>query len=245
MRETLSRGLSIIIGACAIVWALNVFVVYRREAPIVDVARRAMSGEKFNEVQLGIARKVLEEAPSSARIHSAGLDSLALVSLLLAEQELKEGKRAPTDLADLQFVVGTTLAASPTNSFAWLIGAWIKSQKEVAGSDLSMLRMSYRTGPYEGWISVMRIPMALAILSSLSGDLAEQALTEFGGLVRSRLFAEAANILAGPGWVVREQLLGRTADLDEEVRREFARVLRSKDIDVKVHGVELPLFRRF
>jgi hypothetical protein len=245
MREALSRGLLVIIGACAIVWALSTIEVYRRETPIVDVARRARSGEKFNEVQLSAARKALGEGPSSARIHSASLDSLALVSLLLAEEELKEGKRAPTDLADLQLVITTALAASPTNSFAWLVGAWIKSQREAVGSNLSMLRMSYRTGPNEGWISAMRIPVALALPPSLSGELTEQALTEFGGLVRSGQLDDAANILAGPGWVIREQLLERTAGLDEDVRRGFARVLRSKDIDVKVYGVEMPFSRRF
>src|SRR6266850_1960236 len=100
MRRAASRGLLILIGTCAIAWAIGVFDIYRREASIVDVARRAMSGEKFNDVQLSGVRNVFEEASPSARTHALALNGIALIRLLLAESELRAGNRSPADLAD-------------------------------------------------------------------------------------------------------------------------------------------------
>ena len=81
--------------------------------------------------------------------------------------------------------------------------------------------------------------MALGVFQSLPTDLAEQTLSEFAGLVRSGLYADAANILAGPGWAVREQLLSHLVQVEEAARRGFARVLASKDLSgVTVPGVD-------
>ena len=246
MKNASLRGLLIAIGASAIVWAMGVLEVYRFEAAVVDVGRRALSGEKFSHAQLGTAGRTMDEVASSIRAHSSGLNSLAVVRLLLAEDELRARKRAAADLADVQLAVGNALAISPMNSFAWLVSAWIKRQRgEAVPEAVSALRMSYQTGPNEAWIAAMRNPLVLGIFLALPGELAEKALAEFGGLVRARLYAAAADILAGPGWVVREQLLGGLVDLDDENRRQFARALAAKDIDVKVHGVKDPPFRRF
>jgi hypothetical protein len=99
--------------------------------------------------------------------------------------------------------------------------------------------MSYWSGPNEAWIAVRRNPLALSVFVSLPGDLAEQALLEFIRLVRSGLYADASNILAGPGWAIHEQLLSRLAEVDEADRRGLARALRSKDLEgVTVPGVE-------
>ena len=79
----------------------------------------------------------------------------------------------------------------------------------------------------------------MGVFQSLPSDLAEQGRSEFVGLVRSDLYEEASNILAGPGWAIHEQLLSRLAPLDEAHRRGFSRALSSKDLDgVTVPGVE-------
>ena len=81
--------------------------------------------------------------------------------------------------------------------------------------------------------------MALGVFQSLPNDLAEWALSEFVGLVRSGLYTDASNILAGPGWAIHEQLLGRLVQVGEADRRAFARAIASKDLDgVTVPGVE-------
>ena len=137
-------------------------------------------------------------------------------------------------------IVSASLAQSPSSSFMWLIDFWLKHlRRESVDSDLNLLRMSYWSGPNEGWIAIRRNPLALGVFKSLPNEIAEQALSEFVGLVRSGLYADASNILAGPGWAIHEQLLSRLAQLEEADRREFARVIASKDLDgVTVPGVE-------
>ena len=122
----------------------------------------------------------------------------------------------------------------------WLTDFWLKRLRgESVDRDLNLLRMSYWSGPNEGWIAVRRNPLALGVFPSLPGDLAEQALSEFVGLVRSGLYADASNILAGPGWAIHEQLLSRLVQVEEADRREFARAIASKDVgEVTVPGLE-------
>jgi hypothetical protein len=160
--------------------------------------------------------------------------------LLERELRLPHGNE-PAGLPEAEKAVQAALAETPTSSYMWLAEYWLKHRRgEPAGRDLQLLDMSYRTGPNEGWIAQRRNPIALSGFASLPKDLAERSLAEFTGLVRSGLYADAANILAGPGWPVREMLLRGLTQLDEGDRRRFARALEAKDLEevVVVPGLE-------
>ena len=232
------RSFIAIFGICAIAWAIDVIPTYRTDAPFVDIAERILSGDRFNAAQLSAMRRQLDTTPVTP-VQASALSGAAVIRLLLFENEMNATNRQPSvsDLADLQTVVSTTLSQSPTNSFVWLMDFWLK-RRQVDSADFGLLRMSYRSGPNEAWIALRRNPQALGAFQSLPGDLAEQALSEFAGLVRSGFYADASNILAGPGWAVHEQLLNRLAQVDEAARRSFASVLESKNLDhVSVPGV--------
>ena len=238
MANFVRRSFIAIFGICAIVWAIDVIVIYRAESSLAGTAQGILSGEKFSSAQLSAMKRRLDATPARP-LQSSALSGAAIIRLLLLEDELKPGNRPPSssDLADLQTIVSAVLAQSPVNSFVWLTDLWLKRLRgESAESDLNLLRMSYWSGPNEAWIAVRRNPLALGIFPSLSNDLAEHALTEFAGLVRSGLYEDASNILAGPGWAIHERLLSRLVQVDEADRRGFARVLRSKDLD----GVTVP-----
>jgi hypothetical protein len=207
-----------------------------------------LSGEKFKAAQLTAVRRQLDAAPTIP-LQASALSSAAVIRLLLLEDELKTGNRLPSapDLVEFQMVVSAALTRSPTSSFMWLSDLWLKRLRgESADSDLNLLRMSYWSGPNEAWIAVRRNALALGVFPSLPSDLAEQALSEFIGLVRSGLYADASNILAGPGWAIHEQLLSRLVQVDEADRRGFANVIRSKDLEgVTVPGVDERASRPF
>jgi hypothetical protein len=235
------RGFIAIFGICAIGWAIDIIQIYRAEASLADTAQGILSGDKFSSAQLNAMKRQLGAAPSRPRQASA-LSGAAIIRLLLIQDELKAGNRQPADslgMADLQTAVSAALAQSPTNSFMWLTDFWLtRLRSDTGDTDLNLLRMSYWSGPNEAWIAVRRNPLALSVFASLPGDLAEQALLEFTRLVRSGLYADASNILAGPGWTIHEQLLSRLAEVDEADRRGLARALRSKDLEgVTVPGV--------
>jgi hypothetical protein len=246
MANSVWRSLIVLFGICAITWAVEVFPAYRSEAPLLDAAQRILSGDKFGAAQLGAIRGQLQAA---APQQASALSSAAVIRMLLLEDERKAGNREPSaaDRIKLQAAVSAALAQSPTDSFMWLVDLWLKRLRSEDGdNDLNLLRMSYWSGPNEAWIAVKRNPLALRVFSSLPNELAEQAVSEFAGLVKARLYADAADILAGPGWAIRERLLSRLVEVDEDNRRGFARTLASKDLDgVTVPGVSERPSRRF
>ena len=248
MANSVRRSFIEIFGICAMAWAIDAILVYRTDAPLADSAQRILSGDKFNAAQLSAMKRQLDRAPARP-LQASALSRATVIRLLLVEDELRAGNRQPSvsDLVELQMVVSAALAQSPTSSFMWLTDLGLKRLRGgSADGDLNLLRMSYWSGPNEAWIAVRRNPLALGVFPSLPRELAEQALSEFVGLVRSGLYAGASNILAGPGRAIHEQLLSRLVQVEETDRRGFAEALASKDLDgVTVPGVDEPPSRRF
>ena len=241
MANLVLRSFTAVFGICAIAWAVDVIPVFRSGASFAENARLALSGDRFSAVQLSAMKRELNAA-STKPLQASALTGVVTIRLLLLESTMSAGNRPPpaSDLADLRTAVDAALAQSPTSSFMWLTDIWLKRLNgDFADSDWNLLRMSYWSGPNEAWIAVRRNPLALGAFQSLPGDLAERAISEFVALVRSGLYAEASNIVAGPGWAIHEQLLSRLAGVDEAHRHGFARALASKDLDgATVPGVE-------
>lgn len=239
------RSLIAMFGIFGIVWAADVVLIYRAEDPLAGAEQAILSGDRFNAVQLSAMRRQLDVAPALP-LQASTLSNAAIVRLLLLEDKLKENGRLSTtsDIADLQMAVSAALAQSPMNSFMWLTDLWLKRMRDESGKvDLDLLRMSYWSGPHESWIAIRRNALALGIFPSLPGDLAEQALSEFVGLVRSGLYADTANILTGPGSAIQEKLLSRLIQVPEAQRRGLAKELASRDLDIVVPGVIVRPFR--
>ena len=129
---------------------------------------------------------------------------------------------------------------APSDPYQWLVLFWLNNTRSGFKSEhLHYLQTSYALGPQEGWIAIKRNRLTLAVFPSLSADLKEMAISEFVGLVRSQLYAEAVDILAGPGWQTRLILLGRLKELKEPDRRTLAKLLDDRNLDdVPVPGTE-------
>jgi hypothetical protein len=247
MPKSVSRAFSAVFGICAITWAVVVFPAFRAEIPLADTAQRILSGDRFNATQLGVIRSRLQGTSTEA-LPAPALSSTAVIRLLLQEEERVSNRQpSTTDIAELKRIVSAALAQSPTNSFMWLVDLSLMRLHDAhEENNIKLLRMSYWSGPNEAWIAVKRNPIALSVFSSLPSDLAAQAVSEFSGLVNARLYVEAADILAGPGWAIRDRLLARLAEVNEDHRRAFARALAAKDVEgVTVPGVSERPFHRF
>lgn len=247
-RSWLARSVIATFGICSIIWAISSLPVYRAEAAFASSAQHILLGEKFNTEQLSRLRHQLDTTPASS-LRSLALNNVAIIRLRLAENDLAAGNRqlAASDLEDLQTAMTAALAGSPTSSFLWLTAYWLQNLRPGSpNGGLNFLRMSYLSGPNEGWIAAKRNPLALSIFPSLPDEIAEQVLAEFIGLVRSGLYLDAASILAGSGGGVREKLLSRLVELQEADRRAFAKVLQAKNLDgVSVPGADERPSRRF
>jgi hypothetical protein len=236
-----ARLLAIAFGALAIAWSAEVIPLHRIDQPLANTANAILSGEVFDITRLRALMDRLDKEPPRI-LEASGLDGVALIRISLLEQQLNSPDRAVsiTDYDKARLDVGAALARSPANPFMWLSAFALKRLRgEPAADDLNLLRMSYRLGPNEGWIAIRRNPISVSAFASLPQDLQDAALQEFVGLVQSGFHDDAANVLAGPGWPIRGQLLGRLINLDEDTRRQFANVLASRDLeDVVVPGLQ-------
>jgi hypothetical protein len=229
----LGRAFVASLGICSIIWALYSLTFYRTEALLSSSAARILAGQSYNAEQLSRLKQDIEAIPAD-RLRSSSLRDIAVVRLREIEGE-KDSNGSDLALA----AVTMALSANPTDCFLWLADFWLHRRRaDLTAYDLNLLRSSYLSGPNEGWVAVKRNPLALSVFPSLSNDLVEQALSEYVGIVRAGLYLEAAGILAGPGWSIRNQLLRRVAQLDDASRRGFASVLAQHDIDVDIPGMD-------
>jgi hypothetical protein len=232
------RSLTAGFGICSIAWAVFSIDVDRGWAPFEGAAEAILKGEAFNSETLNALRRQLDSRPA-ATLRPAALEDLAVIRLRLFEAKLNDGssQTESSDFAGLEATLAAALSKDPGNSFLWFADYWLsRVRRDDTGRGIDSLRMSYAMGPNEAWIAQRRNPVVLERFSSLPPDLAEQAMSEFVRLVKSRLYADATNILVGIGRPLREKLLSRLASLDEVDRRAMSRELSHREIN----GVSVP-----
>src|SRR5262249_22254987 len=154
-------------------------------------------------------RKRVEVEPADLKEASAARGD-AVLRMFLLESDLSPGNRevSSSSYDRINSAVSGALARSPTESFLWLSAFWLKRLRaEPTESDFKLLRMSYWSGPNEGWIAFKRLPLVFGGFEALPPDLVDPAFSDFLGLIRSKDYSDAATILEGPGWALRDQLL--------------------------------------
>jgi hypothetical protein len=240
--QFLARSALILIGSAALAWAAMVAPVVWQQSRLDQMADRLMRGMAFNPERLRALVPDANAVEQRAFPSPKGLRSAALLRLALVEQDFGSGDREnmDADLAALDVAVIHALSQSPADAFLWLAAFWGRSLNG-AGDDvhLAWLRMSYETGPREGWIAVRRNRIALALYPQLTPDLIGNVVHEFAGLVSSGLYDDAASILVGPGRPLRERLLESLTSVDYLDRERFAALLAREGYEVPVPGVEV------
>ena len=234
------RTAVLVFGMTVIAWGIVVVPVFWAESIPTGIASRIIASEAYKSEMLAVVAAQIAGDPRSV-FRSSVLSKLAIIRLRLAEDALVSGNRMTIDarLDQLARATDEALMNAPNDSYQWLVRLWAAQAGGSFSPDQwsSSLRMSYTIGPYEGWIALKRSRLALTNFTSLPSDLVEAVFAEFVGLVRSQLYNEAVDILAGPGWPVRDLLLARLRDVKEADRRVFARVLYDKNL---LDGVVVP-----
>lgn len=226
-------------------WGLLMLPTFWGEAGLAAVGQRIMERAPFKPDAL-VAVEASLAAPPDRWHHPSVYHNNALVQLRALEAAVAKGDTARSDarMDALRATIRRSLADTPADPFLWLILFWVENARlGFAPGHLTYLDMSYDVGPQEGWVALRRSPVALAIFRALPEPLAEKAVAEFAGLVRSHYYAQAAEILTGPGWAARERLLAGLAELPDLEREQFAKTVYRLGYDVQVPGVELPEYR--
>jgi hypothetical protein len=235
-----TRMAVIVLGCVAVIWGSAVFPVFLRQSPLERVAEHIFAGEAYKSDRLFELIPIVELAEHAIYCLPSALRGAAIVGSRLAEDVMASGKQDLIDkqLNSLHTAIRNSLSCAPTDAFLWLALFWVDStERGFEDRYLEYLRMSYRLGPNEGWIALKRNRIAFTIYERLPADLAESAIIEFIGLVKTGLYQEAVDILTGPAWDMREVLLARINDVPVRYRQEFAKTLSDGGYDVQVPEV--------
>lgn len=229
------RNFFVALGLIAIWWGIVGLPVFWRDSSLERIAAKVIAGDPFKGATLNRQLPLMGRIERSSYCHPAALRSVAIIHLRMLEADAlaNAGGLDNDHLKSLDEVISSSLSCAPADPFLWLVRYWVESEENGYKSDyLKYLRMSYRLGPNEGWIALKRNPIVVSTLMTLPPDLVNIALGEFAGLVDNGFSNEAVNILVGPGWNVKDRLLGRLDEVKEVHRRRFVRLLNERGYDV-------------
>lgn len=233
-------------GFVAILWGTATLPTMLRQSVVANTAKHIVQGDTFKDGALDALGPAIATVSDGRWGHPSVLSSVAIIDLRYLEEAMAGADQGEIDpkMVGLDKAVRKSLANAPADPFLWLVLFWLENTHNGFSRDnLKYLRMSYRLGPSEGWVAVRRNRLAVAIFSQLPPDMAEGVVGEFSRLVESNFYAEAADILTGPGWPVRDRLLAGLKDVTDVDREIFAKTVYRLGYDVSVPGVDRQDFR--
>jgi hypothetical protein len=228
------------IAVTAVAWGMSTLPVFWHDAPLARVAARVVENETFKSEALVALLPAVDAVEQARRCRAPALHSAAVIRLAAAADVLDGAERTRIDgsLAALREAARASLGCSPDDAFVWLTLFWVENTIDGFSEDhLAYLRMSYITGPNEGWIALKRNRVAIALFDALTPDLKEFAINEFVHLIESGFMSQAVSIFLGPGWHNKDVLLPRLEPIALERRQAFARAIANEGFDVEVPGI--------
>jgi hypothetical protein len=241
MTVLVGRRAGLFCFACILLaWSFLSFPVFWRTAGAGRAATEIIAGRSFAPELIAAELPALETKTPWGLCWPAAKRANAILRLYLYEASFRAGQVNKIDerLQALEHQLKDTLRCAPSDSYLWLVLFSIENARVGFDSrHLEYLRASYVLGPNEGWISLKRSPVALAMLSVLDEDLSQKALAEFEAMVANGLYAESAAILANANPAVHERVLAGLSAVPLEARRRFADELKEKLPSASVPGV--------
>jgi len=246
LRSVIARLFLLLAALSAAGWAAVVLAHPDASVQLDDIANRIMSGDAFQRNAFPASNQLLAAAENRAFCSPLEMRGAAIIRLRLYEDAVNtsDTRLADQRLIALRSSVDRALGCVPTEGFLWFIRYWSALHAgDTASEHFDELRMSYRLAPYEGWIALRRSPYTLAIYDSLPHDVQEMASHEWVAIAASGFINEAVEILKGPGWPIRDQLLARVGQVRLDLRIRLDKALRGQGLSVVVPGVEAREFR--
>jgi hypothetical protein len=238
----LARSFFIILGGFAIWWGIAGFPVFWRDASIEKVATRIIAGDPYKVETLALLRPVLDTVEKAPYCRPAALRSAAIIQLRMLEVASPKTDRQHLDQSQKSLigVIRSSLSCLPADPFLWLALYSLEVAKNGLKPEyLNYLRLSYKTGPQEGWIVLKRNPLAFKAFQRLPADIGKDVIDElFAMLHDSRFSDQAAETLIGPAWPERGLILSRLARLTDSDHQHFADALHRRGYDL-VPGIGL------
>jgi hypothetical protein len=236
------RSFIVILGAVGILWGVMVTPIFFREFPIEHIASQIAAGEPFKNETLSQQLPNVQAAEHSLNCSPSALRSAVFIRFGIVGNinSSNDKDRLDENMSSLRNSIRLSLYCSPSDSILWLMYYWVQiTQFGNSSEQIRYLRMSYRLGPNEAWIGLIRNRLAFAIFEQLPPDLAENAINEFIGLLETgRLYRQVAEIYMGPAWHVRKFLLPRLSAISDRKREAFMYQLSRLGYDASLPGID-------
>jgi hypothetical protein len=234
------RALTIILGVIAAGWGIFVLPGFVADAPLEQTARQIIARVPFSVDALSKLVPSADAAQQEAWCRPSAVRAAAIVKLRLYEDTFSSGEISLLDVRskDAEEAILTSLICAPSDPFLWMVLLTVKSTRNGFRPEyLDYARMSYRLGPHEGWVALNRAPALLAVFEALPPELAKDVVVDFAQIVDNGFYPEAARMLSGPGWRLRDRLLESLTRIPLVRREQFEQVLAAEAISVAVPGV--------
>jgi hypothetical protein len=231
----------IALGALAVGWGVFLLPVFWQQSSIERISARILAGATFKVETLTSYLPLLEAAEQAKLCRPIAVRSAAILRLHMLEQSIASAQRTSIDdqMVALRDAARRALACSPADSFLWLVLYWVESARDGFSADkLDYLRLSYRLGQNEGWITLKRNRAVLALFEVLPSDLREKALAEFLSLVTGQLYRETVAIFLDQRENVKDQLLAGVSRLEKNHQRAFDEAASDRGYALELPAVE-------
>jgi len=235
------RSMFALLGSAGVLWGAFTLPTFHSLVPKREVTARIMVDDRFKPGALARVQARLDAETTPRVQHPDAARANALVTLRASDEMMAHEGSADADRAgEAETKVRASLTQNPADSFLWLL---LYSTAMARGgfdeANIRFLKLSYGTGPLEGWIALRRNRLALAAFPMLSGPIQQSTISEFAALVESDFIEDAAISLTGVGWTQRETLLARLVQTDMISREALAKRLARDGVTVSVPGVEI------
>ena len=230
-------AIAIVIGG----WVFLVARPLQLESALVGVAGSIVHGQSFTAGALAQVDDLAHSVDVEKGRYSDLLRDVAIVRLHEAENAFVTGDRRKIQDASAaaRSAIQRSLSSSPRDAFLWFALSWLNLIQQGDPRDTSaFLRLSYQTGPNEGWVSLRRNNVALITFALLDPDLKDKALSEFQEMANVYSFIPVvARLIAGTDPAFQEQLLLALSYAPDENKKLLAQMLPEMGVDAPVPGV--------
>ncbi|MBP2151636.1 hypothetical protein [Xanthobacter flavus] len=205
-------------------------------------AKQMLNGESFPpEILDGIAAKsapVLEAQPCNF----LGFQDLAIIRSAQLENAIVANDSNAADRLSSQAsdAAKKSLVCNPMSVVSWTILAWVEFlQNDDTPRLRSLLDMSFRAGPFEGWSLLRRVELQLHILPTLDNSSIEQLKRQINWLIARGLVEVPAQLYLSAGPQQQAYLRNLLAESPEEVQKRAEQIVWNSG-----GNIALPLARQ-
>lgn len=232
----------LLVGLASVTWSSSILPSLWLIAPAREVVSRIIDDARFKPGVLATALNRIQAEPASRVAVPESLQAVALIWLQIAEEAVSRAgpETADREIATAERNVKSALAANPNDALLWLLLYSVVTTREgFAPSNLVYIDQSYAVGPLEGWISLRRNRLMLAVFSLLSATSQDAVVSEFAQMVDSDFMNAAATNLTSVGWPNRERLLNALSGIDIVSKRNFSKRLSADGVKASIPGLEI------